>query len=92
MIYQLTSQFTRDSKNDVSLSRVSTCMNYFFFLFQHLTNASFLFAAFCSVTMSHCTMAKIMLSSHLLKYSFRVGLDFTIQTVRTALPLHNVLP
>lgn len=28
MIYQLTSQFTRDSKNDVGLSRVSTCMNY----------------------------------------------------------------
>jgi len=28
MIYQLTSQFTRDSKNDVSLSRVSTSMNY----------------------------------------------------------------
>jgi len=29
MIYQLTSQFTRDSKNDVSLSRVSTSMNYY---------------------------------------------------------------
>lgn len=28
MIYQLTSQFTRDSKNDVNLGRVSKCINY----------------------------------------------------------------